>query len=334
MTLTQVMGDISEASEHVASGSSQMLDGSQALAQGSMEQSYAIGELSMSIADTAEHLKQNSRTAAEACDLAVSAQENARKGNAQMGNMLDSMAKINDSSLNISKIIKVIDDIAFQTNILALNAAVEAARAGQHGKGFGVVAEEVRSLAARSAEAARKTTEIIDESIRTVQTGAAMANATAKVFHEILEAVDKLTGLVVSINESSNEQASNISIINQGIDQVSQIIRKNSGMAERSAAMSEKLHSQAELLADMVANFKYRGRPDMPASADPVMLPENGEPYGLPGSGGLCGLPKGGAIQSLPADNGLYGGALCSETAYGNSDFDYDYLVIKKPAFI
>lgn len=140
---------------------------------------------------------------------------------------------------------------------MALNAAVEAARAGQHGKGFGVVAEEVRKLAARSAEASRRTAEIIDDSMRSIKTGTVMANDTAKVFREILEAVDRLAGLVVNIDESSNEQAANILIINHGIDQVSQIIQKNSAMAEQSAEMSEKLHEQAGLLADMVSNFGY-----------------------------------------------------------------------------
>lgn len=140
---------------------------------------------------------------------------------------------------------------------MALNAAVEAARAGQHGKGFGVVAEEVRKLAARSTEASRRTAEIIDDSMRSIKMGTVMASDTAKVFREILEAVDRLAGLAVNIDESSNEQAANVLIINHGIDQVSQIIQKNSALAEQSAEMSENLHEQAGLLADMVSNFGY-----------------------------------------------------------------------------
>ncbi|HYE69624.1 MAG TPA: methyl-accepting chemotaxis protein [Anaerovoracaceae bacterium] len=281
LSLTSVMGDISEASDHVASGSSQMLDGSHALSQGSMEQACSIEELSASIAETAEHLKSSSIKAADACGIATSAQDYARKGNDQVESMLDSMEKINDSSLSISKIIKVIDDIAFQTNILALNAAVEAARAGQHGKGFAVVADEVRNLAAKSAEAAKRTSVIIDESIHAVQMGAEIALDTAKVFHEILEAVETVTDLVVNINESAGEQASSIVIINQGIEQVSQVIQKNTAMAEQSAAMSEKLYGQAELLMSMVANYKYRERLDLLEMPAQIKLLESVDSYDM-----------------------------------------------------
>jgi len=281
LALTHVMGDISEASDHVASGSSQMLDGSQALAQGSMEQACSIEELSASIAETAEHLKLSSSKATDACGIAISAQDNARKGNAQMKNMLDSMEKINGSSLSISKIIKVIDDIAFQTNILALNAAVEAARAGQHGKGFAVVADEVRNLAAKSAEAAKRTTEIIDESIYSVKMGAEIAQDTARVFREILEAVETVTNLVVHINESAGEQASSIVIINQGIEQVSQIIQKNTAMAEQTAAMSEKLYGQAERLTAMVGNYKYRERLEVLDVPAQIKLLESVDSYDM-----------------------------------------------------
>ena len=258
VTLNQVMGNFREAADQVSSGSRQVSDGSQTLSQGSTEQASSIEQLTSSISSIASQTKQNAMDANQASELATDSRDHAIKGNDQMQEMLHSMTEINESSANISRIIRVIDDIAFQTNILALNAAVEAARAGQHGKGFAVVAEEVRNLAARSASAARETTELIEGSINKVHEGTRIANNTASALAEIVSAIEKAANLIKNIAEASNEQATGIAQISRGIEQVSQVVQNNSATAEESAAASEELSGQAELLKGMIARFKLQ----------------------------------------------------------------------------
>ncbi len=255
-SFNQILGEINRAVAQVASASRQVADGSQALSQGATEQAATIEELSASIAEIAAQTKQNAVRAGQATELAAQTQANASRGNERMQAMVAAMKSINEAATNIAKIIKVIDEIAFQTNILALNAAVEAARAGQHGKGFAVVAEEVRSLAGRSAKAAKETAELIEGSLRQVGDGTKIAGQTAVALSQIVTDVTKAADLVKEIATASNEQATGIAQINQGINQVSLVTQNTTATSQQSASTSEELTGQADHLREMVGRFR------------------------------------------------------------------------------
>lgn len=270
--LHELAEKIITAAEQVADGSNLVSNSSMSLSQGATEQASAVEELTASITEIATQTTRNAHNAEKANNLAKNAQHEASLGNDQMKEMLQAMDEISLSSSSINKIIKVIDDIAFQTNILALNAAVEAARAGQQGKGFAVVAEEVRSLAAKSANAAKETTVLIEESIRKVDAGTKIARNTADALGKIVTHVAEAASLVSAIAVASNEQAAGIEQLNSGLMQISQVVQTTAATSEESAAASEELSGQAAQLKDTVSVFKIRNRQ---SSAQPALLSNN-----------------------------------------------------------
>lgn len=246
------------SSQQVSVGAQQISDGSQKLAQGTTEQASSAEELAASISDISDKVKENTTHVENMTRYLDETSANVADSNNQMKRMLHAMDEISASSDEISKIIKVIDDIAFQTNILALNAAVEASRAGEAGKGFAVVADEVRNLAGKSAEAAKQTAALIESSILKVKDGKELANGTAAAIDSVAEKIQHLDETIKKIDAASEAQSGAISQISQGVEQISTVIQNNSASAEESAAASEELAGQAELLKKELSKYKIR----------------------------------------------------------------------------
>ncbi len=254
--MSSTLEQINLASEQVASGSEQVSCGAQMLAQGATEQAASIEDLSNIINVISEDIIQNANNAKEANELAQRTGNSIVLSNEKMREMTIAMNDISDKSNEISKIIKTIDDIAFQTNILALNAAVEAARAGSAGKGFAVVADEVRNLAQKSAEAAKDTAVLIAGTVESVENGSKIADDTAKSLLEIVDDATKTVQMMVDIADASEKQAQAADNIRESISQISSVVQTNSATAEESSAASEELTGQSQLLKDLVSGFK------------------------------------------------------------------------------
>lgn len=257
-SLSSAMEQIREASDQVSAGADQVSSGAQALAQGATEQASSVEELAASCAEISTQVQETAKNSLEAKSLAADAGSQVMVCDAKMQEMNSAMDTIGKSSAEIGKIIRVIDNIAFQTNILALNAAVEAARAGSAGKGFAVVADEVRSLAIKSAEAAKDTTALIENSINSVEGGTLLAKDAALALQEVVTMASGVSDIIGKISEATDLQSTSISQVTIGIDQISAVVQNNSATSEESAAASEELSGQAQTLKSLVGQFKLR----------------------------------------------------------------------------
>ncbi len=256
--MSKTISKISTAANQVTNNSEQVSLSAQHLAQGSTQQANSVEELSTSITEISTQVKENAQKAELAKDLAETAKTGITTSNEQMQNLMTAMNNISTKSVEISKIIKTIEDIAFQTNILALNAAVEAARAGAAGKGFAVVADEVRNLAGKSAQAAKSTTTLIEDSVASIGEGVQFAQSTAKELLGTVDSVQQTTTVISDIAVISKEQSASIKELVEGIDQISAVVQTNSATSEESAAASQELSSLANLLNELVRKFKIR----------------------------------------------------------------------------
>jgi len=256
--LSRSIGGINQAADQVSAGAAQVASGAQALSQGTTEQASSTEELAATVNDIADHVSENAKRAQEAANQAEETAKELEVGKQQMQEMMGSVNRINEVSEQIGKIIKSIENIAFQTNILALNAAVEAARAGAAGKGFAVVADEVRNLAGKAAEASTTTASLIKATMDAVADGMKITTATAQSLERIVTSSEKSAVLVKEIAEASQKQAESIDQATQGLDLISGVVQTNSATAEQSAAASEELSSQALMLKQLVNQFQVK----------------------------------------------------------------------------
>jgi methyl-accepting chemotaxis protein len=283
--LRELVGEVAGGAHMLADTSAQIAQGNQDLSQRTEEQASTLEETASSMEELTSTVSLNAQNARQASQLAVSASDVARKGGTVVGEVVSTMTGISESSRKIGDIIGVIDGIAFQTNILALNAAVEAARAGEQGRGFAVVAAEVRSLAQRSAAAAKEIKGLIGESVDKVDAGARLVDSAGKTMQEIVGSVKKVSDLIAEIAAASEEQDAGIRQVNTAITQMDQVVQQNASLVEEAAAATESMKGQAASLLKLVSRFHIGEAQPAPIaikpSAPPAAAPEAPRPIAV-----------------------------------------------------
>ncbi|MBR7917587.1 MCP four helix bundle domain-containing protein [Burkholderia vietnamiensis] len=269
-SLVRLIGQVRTSADNIATGSSQIASGNQDLSSRTEQQASSLQETASSMEELTSTVKQNAENAQQASALAANASEVAQKGSTVVGQVVETMTDISQSSTKVADITGIIEGIAFQTNILALNAAVEAARAGEQGRGFAVVASEVRSLAQRSSSAAKEIKDLINASVQKIQDGSALAGEAGKTMAEVTQAVARVTDIMGEIAAASGEQSRGIEQVNQAITQMDEVTQQNAALVEEAAAASTSLEDQGRQLSEAVAFFRVDGtRASQPVPAAP-----------------------------------------------------------------
>ncbi len=317
--LIDLVGKVRMGTDQIATASSEIASGNSDLSQRTEEQASSLEETASSMEELTSTVKQNADNARQANQLAASASEVAVKGGTMVGQVVQTMSSINESSKKIVDIISVIDGIAFQTNILALNAAVEAARAGEQGRGFAVVATEVRTLAQRSAAAAKEIKELINDSVAKVEDGTRLVDEAGATMNEIVDAVKRVTDIMSEISAASQEQSSGISQVNQAVNQMDEVTQQNAALVEQAAAAAESMQDQAQALTQAVSTFKLSGVTNH-TSATPVKRSNR--------SAAITKLPnRGPATKKVAAHSNVNSAAMPAQprkVAAGGSDNDWE----------